>query len=428
MKVKALPYIGSLILIATFAAAQQSAPGPTPLCSPPPKVPLTNWAQFQFDSCHTGYNPWEFILNSSNVGNLVLDWQSYAGPINGSTPTVVDGMVYIATAYEGQRTNYLYAFNAASGTLVWVFPQQSNGPVRSSAAAADGVVYYGGNPGLYALKATTGIPIWSIPTGSYVSSPTVADGVVYAHWASGGYYLTDALYAVNASNGAILWKHSFGALPGDFYSDSGPAVANGIVYTVREPNSNGGSNVYALSAATGAVLWVQTIGPQLYAVSPTVANGMVYVPCEDQNIYAFNAYTGALIWKYQTAGFANNPAAVANGVLYLGANYLYAFKAANGTLLWKSELMLGNGIGSTGVVANGVVYTGDSNGDLVALDTGNNGALLWKYTPSYGIGPPTVANGILYTGTPAKPNALGTEYPSPADDSSSLLAFHLPGH
>ena len=428
MKAKAPFCIVLLTLIAALAAAQNLAPGPSILCSPPPRVPFTNWAQYQFDPCHSGYNPWEFILNSSNVSNLVLDWSSYIGPIAQSTPTAANGKVYIATAYERQGPQYLYAFDARSGTLIWTFEENANGPVGSSAAVAGGVVYYGGNPGLYALNATTGVPIWSIPTESFVTSPVIADGVVYAEWQSGsGNNVTGALYAVNAANGAIIWKHSFATLAGDLYSETAPAVANGIVYcTVVLYGNNRSGRVYALNAATGTVLWAQALGAEGYPASPTVANGIIYVPSEDQNIYAFNAYSGAPIWKYKTTGFPSDAAAVANGVLYVGADYLYALNAADGTLLWKSDFILGYGDGFTGVVANGVVYTGGSDTDLVALDA-STGALLWKYTSSYGLGgTPTVANGVLYVGTAQKPTELDAEHPSPSDDSSSLLAFHLP--
>jgi glucose dehydrogenase len=235
------------------------------------------------------------------------------------------------------------------------------------------------------------------------------------------------LYAVNAKNGAIIWKHPFTILPGNFYSLSAPAVANGIVYQSLNLHSNQASSIFALSAATGTVLWVQSLGADETFASPTVANNIVYVPSLDQNIYAFNAFSGALVWKYKTTGFPLYAAAVAKGILYVGADYLYALNASNGTLLWKSDFILGSGAAETSpVVANGVVYTGGSGYDLVALDAGT-GALLWKYTTSYGVGgTPTVANGILYVGTAQKPTELDAESPSPDDDSSSLLAFHPP--
>ena len=205
-------------------------------------------------------------------------------------------------------------------------------------------------------------------------------------------------------------------------------MANGIVYcTVVLYSNNRSGRVYALNAKTGAVFWAQALGADADPASPTVANNIVYVPSLDQNVYAFDAYSGALIWKYKTTGFPFDAAAVANGVLYVGADYLYALNAADGTLVWKSAFMLGTGSADTSpVVANGVVYTGGSGYDLVALDAGT-GALLWKYTTSYGVGgTPTVANGILYVGTVQKPTAPDTKHPSTGDDSSSILAFHLP--
>ncbi|MFZ0704331.1 MAG: PQQ-binding-like beta-propeller repeat protein [Candidatus Korobacteraceae bacterium] len=424
MKITMLFCTVLLSLIASLTAAQNIAPSPSILCSPSPRVPFTNWAQYQFDPCHSGYNPWEFILNSSNVRNLVLDWSDYTGPIADSAPTVANGMVYIATAYERQGPQYLYAFDAQSGTLIWTFEENANGPVHSSAAVAGGVVYYGGQTGLYALNAATGVPIWSVPTEVPVSPPAVVDGVVYAEWGSGEPNLTRALYALNAATGTVIWKHSFDVLPVQIYGVSASAVASGIVYATLELYW-GGNSVYALNAATGAVLWEKAIYGA--AAAPSVANNLVYVPSVDQNIYAFNAYSGALIWKYKTTGFPYYAAAVAKGVLYVGADYLYALNAANGTLLWKSDFILGNGTAVTSpVVANGVVYTEGNWYDLVALDA-STGALLWKYTTSYGVGgTPTVANGILYVGTAQKPTASDMEDSSTGDDSSSLLAFHLP--
>jgi outer membrane protein assembly factor BamB len=46
---------------------------------------------------------------------------------------------------------------------------------------ANGVVYVGSGDNVYALNASTGAKLWSYTTDSTVlSSPTVANGVVYA--------------------------------------------------------------------------------------------------------------------------------------------------------------------------------------------------------------------------------------------------------
>ena len=63
---------------------------------------------------------------------------------------------------------------------------------------------------------------------------------------------------------------------------SSPAVANGVVYV--------GSNddkVYALDASTGAILWTATTGGVVDS-SPAVANGVVYAASLDFKVYAYD--------------------------------------------------------------------------------------------------------------------------------------------
>jgi len=109
--------------------------------------------------------------------------------------------------------------------------------VDSSPAVANGVVYVGSyDDNVYALSATTGALLWSYTTGGHVwSSPSVANGVVYV-----GSDNTN-LYALNASTGALLWSYTTG---GQVYMSS-PAVANGVVYMVA------GAKTYAFGLKKG---------------------------------------------------------------------------------------------------------------------------------------------------------------------------------
>jgi outer membrane protein assembly factor BamB len=61
---------------------------------------------------------------------------------------------------------------------------------------------------------------WSYTTSIVVSSPAVANGVVYIpSWDD------NTVYALNASTGAKLWSYTTGSRV-----SSSPAVANGVVY------------------------------------------------------------------------------------------------------------------------------------------------------------------------------------------------------
>jgi len=349
----------------------------------------TNWAEFGDVAQHTGVNPYENVLNPSNVTDLDLDWSAPTGAGIDSSSAVANGVVYV-----GSEDHNLYAFNVQTGAEVWSAPTGAG--IDSSSAVANGVVYVGSEDhNLYAFNAQTGAEVWSAPTSFYIdSSPAVANGVVYVG-------STDSnLYAFNAQTGAQLWK----APTGSYISTSSPAVANGVVYV-----GSTDSNLYAFNAQTGAQLWKAPTGSYIDS-SPAVAHGVVYVGSEDHNLYAFNAKTGVQLWKAPTGSYIDSSPAVANGVVYVGSDddNLYAFNAQTGAQLWKAPT--GNTILSSPAVANGVVYVGSDDGSLYAFNA-QTGAQLWSAVTGGSIhSSPAVANGVVYVGS----------------DDGSLYAYSLP--
>ena len=210
MKITANCLLVLLLVIGSTATAQQP-------CSGPHTKAVVDWPQFRSDPCHTGFNPYEFVLGPATVGNLVLDWTYNAGPgIAYSSPAVANGVVYVGSV---EPDGSLYAINANTGTLRWRYTTGDD--FISSPAVANGVVYVGcDDHNLYALNASTGTLLWNHTMGYYVeSSPTVANGVVYVGSNEGN------LWALNASTGALLWRYGTGLI---FLSS--PAMANGVVY------------------------------------------------------------------------------------------------------------------------------------------------------------------------------------------------------
>jgi outer membrane protein assembly factor BamB len=70
-------------------------------------------------------------------------------------------------------------------------------------------------------------------------------------------------------------------LPTGYIVISSPAVANGVVYI----SSNDG-NLYALDASTGQRPWSYGTTSAFYS-SPAVANGEVYIGSYSSSVYAF---------------------------------------------------------------------------------------------------------------------------------------------
>jgi outer membrane protein assembly factor BamB len=173
-----------------------------------------------------------------------------------------------------------------------------------------------------------------------------------------------------------------------------------------------------------------------------VANGVVYAGSNDGKLYAFDAAgttncsgspkTCQPLWTAATGG--NNPSpAVANGVVYVGADKLYAFDAAGTTNcsgspktcqpLWTATLPEADATWAP-AVANGVVYVGSDDeftSSVAAYDaagtTNCSGSPktcqpLWTAsTGGFGssASSPVVSHGVVYVSGEGKLYAFGLE-------------------
>jgi hypothetical protein len=60
---------------------------------------------FGFDSAHTHQNPYEKVINKTNVSRLKPVWSYATGSYISSSPAVANGLLYV-----GSRDGKLYAF------------------------------------------------------------------------------------------------------------------------------------------------------------------------------------------------------------------------------------------------------------------------------------------------------------------------------
>ncbi len=370
---------------------------------------VSNPVMFRVRDQSSGARAWKFRSDSANSGTYdnggmrpgnELLWKYMTESYYGSTPAVVDAVVYVCGIYD------INAIDAITGTLLWNSPE---GGGWSSPAIVDNIVYVGSNDyNISALDASTGGVIWKYRTGSIVySSPSVADGIVYAGSRDGN------LYALDAATGTLLWNYPTGD-----QVRSSPAVADGIVYFASTD-----CNLYALDARTGALIWKYTTAGELYS-TPAVADGVVYIPGTDDTLYALDASTGAVLWTYPVVtGWNDSCLAVADGVVYIGSEdgTLYALDAGTGDLIWMYAT--GEPVRSSPSVANDVVYVGISSGTVYALDA-DTGSVLWTYTTNEnGFSSPAIAHGVLYIqGLKGYLYALTTLPDKPPENVSDLHA------
>ena len=311
------------------------------------------------------------------------------GPIV-TSPAVVDGVVYI-----GALDGHLHAVDVQSGQEKWKF--KSRMPIASSPAVAQGTVYFVSSTGtLAALDGATGTPKWvfaaeyerKFQAKNLHGYPSAAQTIPDA-WdiftsspalANGKVYFGSGdgnVYAVDAASGVLQWKFQTGDVV-----HASPAVVDGVVYI-----GSWDSYLYALDAETGQLRWSFKTGEdpvihnqQGFQSSAAVVDGTVYVGCRDAHVYAIDALTGRKKWDYPTSkSWVIGTPAVRDGVVYVGTSDSARFMALDaqlGRLRFNFDAKAY--IFSSAALAGGMAYVGSHNGKLYALDT-KTGKLEWEF-------------------------------------------------
>ncbi len=328
---------------------------------------------------------WNFNNIRLKNGTANVDWQGHFYIVQQEWSNVFGQCILrgqlgtvLVTAYNGDLCN----LNTNDGYTRWCYatPRIQG----SSPTLANGIVYFGSDDGFVnAVHEVNGKLAWHYRTDNQLvtSSPVVQNGVVYV--------ASNSLYAFNAGNGSLLWRHRF-----QYGAASSPTVVNGTIYI-----GEGDGYLYALNATDGSVLWRYQTNMYVYSSAPTVVNGVVYVGSTNHTLYALNTSDGSLLWSHQTAGAIYSSAAVSNGIVYIGSgdDSLYALNAANGSLAWSYTT--GGAILSSPSVVNGVVYFGSSDDFVYALNA-SSGSVLWNYqTGGSVVSSPRVVNSLLYVGS-----------------------------
>jgi outer membrane protein assembly factor BamB len=220
----------------------------------------------------------------------------------------------------------LYALNGDTGTIVW--DTETNGPIESSPAFADGAVYFTSQEPssgmLYKVDTTNGNIIWNLTLPyqySFVGgtemlgSPSVAAGMVFASSNWGAYY------AVNTTTGQEVW-HFIDKSAIEFIVSS-PIYFNGGVVIIDK------FDLTYLNATNGNKIWSAYTGDELY-VSPSYADGKIYVTTSQRDIFVLDTTNGGeTIANATTLSSSWSSPSIANGRLYIGCNdwNIYCFSS-----------------------------------------------------------------------------------------------------
>ncbi|MCZ2807724.1 MAG: PQQ-binding-like beta-propeller repeat protein [Candidatus Bathyarchaeota archaeon] len=354
-----------------------------------------------------------------------------------SSPAVVDGKVYI-----GPDDGYVYCLDAKNGSLVWkryaggYVPAHFDAATKlcSSPTVVGGKMYVGSlDTNVYCLDANLGNVTWIYETAGYItSSPAVVDGAVYI---TSQEPTSGALYKLDANNGSLIWKlEILYQLTDERGTDmhASPTVADGMVFTSANKLEYYGVNattgiiewtyrniadefivgsvthhdgnlffidqffVVSVDAKSGQPIWNSWLGGEMY-VSPTYADGKLYVASDRRAVYVLNATNGEKLSWFETGSNCWSSPTIYEGRVYVGNQdwnvYCLDDFPIISTLITaeldKGEVEIGEAVTGCGQLTPGIAYApitvtfvkSDGSIDDIQVAALENGSFHFTYTP-----------------------------------------------
>lgn len=309
---------------ATYTSAISATPTPTATPTATNSIP---WQQFHKDGNHLGR------ANVVGPKSLTFDWKFRAANGGNSAPPNSIAIDSAGVIYLGAPAA-IFALNS-DGTLKW---SQSYSGVQGPALSADEtVVYFAANNSVVAVSALDGTQVWKVNLpNTAIFGPTISplDGtIVQGCWDRN-------LYAINPS-GTTKWTYPTGgavSYPSSIDSNGKIFLGGGDAHAGPDPY------VYALDK-DGNTLWTYNSNVTRNG-TPTISGTTIYVPAAP-SLLALNASTGTLLWKLGPSASLPAPGD-ATGIL------------------------------APSIGSDGTIYTGTSQGLILAINPTNQ-SVKWSY-------------------------------------------------
>ncbi len=271
------------------------------------------------------------LYSIDNSGRLValkakdatIRWQvSFVG---GAAPPFVAGDVLYTETNSGT-----YAVRASDGRQIW----HSTTAIKPGALTNDVVI------GITQRNSTNGSTFAALRTSdgslAWTSSATTFDDLVLQDTVVYGGTTDGLVYALQVSNGQVLWQHSLASGQHDPNLDeiSSLATDDGKVFGIIGIQNN--LRLFAIDQLTQRVDWQNTLPQSAWAIGGIATAPGVFYLGTGSDVEAFNTSDGTLLWKYAFAGNqSTSPFVLFNNILYFGSGgAMYALKAHDGSVQW----------------------------------------------------------------------------------------------
>lgn len=224
---------------------------------------------------------------------------------------------------------------------------------------------------------------------------------------------------VNKKTGKVVWEDNS---PGDrILHGQWASPSLGMIDGALQAFYPGGDGwLYGFEALTGKLLWKFDLNPK-DAVWPKTRNDAIGTPVfYDNKIYLATGQdpehgegighmyaidppkrgditTTGRVWHYEKIRRTISTAAILDGLVYIPdfSGFLHCLDAKTGKVYWTHDMLAA--VWGSCLVADGKVYLGDEDGDVVVLQTGKVFKLLKENNMGSSVyATPVAANGVLY--------------------------------
>lgn len=217
----------------------------------------------------------------------------------------------------------------------------------------------------YNISATTAQQngeTWELAQSRFVGSPLLLNNTIYLPSAEYHLYALDAkLNPIEGFNFEIdhpLWA---------------PPVTDGkLLYITAQDHF-----LYALNPSNGAIVWQQDMGGTMVSSPVLDDNGILYVGTFSSEVIAFDTATQSEKWRFNTEDWVWATPTLADGILYITdlSGIVYAIDANEGSQKWRYDS--GSSIPGGVLVHEEQIYFGNESGTVYALDI--KGVLKWNH-------------------------------------------------
>jgi len=298
------------------------------------------------------------IATDKMTGNKL--WITYTNVRISAGPTAQEGLVII-----GSREGDVIALNQQDGKIAWQVKVSTE--VLAAPAISDGTVIIKAIDGkVVALSLKDGHTLWNYKEAEpalilrAASTPQISHNNVVIGFANG------SLAKLSLQDGGLLWKENLAYPEGIFAIqrmidiDANPVIFNNRLYAAGYQGK-----VAAIDLSSGKSFWTQDVSSYSgIAVDET----QVYVSNAKSDLTAFSAESGASAWRQAKLEDRNitGPAMMDN-YLVVGdeQGYLHWINKQDGRFIARIKVG-GEGILSTPIVNNNVVYVLTRDGHLAA--------------------------------------------------------------